>query len=113
MTQEDIHQELPDLVSYMMVKIMSLAQILAAGLVLINILQVYNWFKRKHICTMLALYFLAQFLGYMTPITLLKNLYWAATPILYYIGGGLFTLFAVVDIWAFKFNPLQINIFLD
>ena len=112
-SQEDLQGKLPDLVSYMMVKIMSLAQVLAAGLILINILQVYNWFTTKHICTMLALYFLAQFLGYMTPINFVSALYWSAEPIMYYIGGVLFILFAIIDIWAFQFNPLQINIFLD
>ena len=43
----------------MFVKLEGFAQIVAGGLVLINILQVYNWFTQKHICTMLALYFLA------------------------------------------------------
>ena len=55
---------------------------------------------------MLAIYFLAQFLGYMTPITLLESLYWAAEPKMYYIGGGVFILFAILDIWVFWFNPL-------
>ena len=105
MTQEGIdgssEVELPPLVSYMMVKMMSLAQIFAAGLVLINILQVYNWFTTRHICTMLALYFLSQFLGYMTPIYMIEQLYWAAYPKMYYIGGVLFFAFAIIDIWAF------------
>ena len=48
-----------DEIIYMFIKLTSTSQILAAGLVLVNILQVYNWFTRKHICTMLALYFLA------------------------------------------------------
>ena len=50
---------------------------------------------------MLALYFLAQFLGYMTPIYLLAELYYAAKPRVYYIGGALFFLFGALDIWVF------------
>ena len=97
----------------MFVKLESFAQILAAGLVLINILQVYNWFTHRHICTMLALYFIAQFLGYMTPIVLLENLYDAAKPRMYFIGGVVFTFLGLLDFWSFWFNPLQVNIFLD
>ena len=50
---------------------------------------------------MLALYFLAQFLGYMTPITLLEDIYYAAEPRMYYIGGALFLILGFLDIWVF------------
>ena len=49
----------------------------------------------------------------MTPIYLLAELYYAAKPRVYYIGGALFCLFGALDVWAFQFNPLQVNIFLD
>ena len=62
---------------------------------------------------MLALYFLAQFLGYMTPIALLGSLYDAAKPRMYYIGVVAFMLLGLLDIWVFWFNPLQVNVFLD
>ena len=42
-----------------------------------------------------------------------QRVYWACEPILYYIGGGVFILFGLLDYWAFQFNPLQINIYLD
>ena len=113
--KQDDPSSLPDRedIFYMFVKLDGCAQMSAAGLLLINILQVYNWFTQKHICTMLALYFLAQFLGYMTPIKLLHFLFDAAKPRMYYIGGAAFAFLGFLDIWVFYFNPLQVNIYLD
>ena len=43
----------------------------------------------------------------------MPDLYNAAKPRMYYIGGLVFILLGVLDIWIFYFNPLQVNIFLD
>ena len=88
------------------IKLVGMAQLFAAGQILINLLQVYNWFKRKQICTMLALYFIAQFLAYLTPAQMDQRVYWACQPIWYYIGGGVFIVLGILDCWAFQFNPL-------
>lgn len=53
---------------YLLHPLEDLAQIFSAGIIIVNILQVYNWFMQKYITTMLGCYFLAQFLGYMTPV---------------------------------------------
>ena len=92
----------------------NLAQIAAAGIVIINILQVYNWFNEKYINTMIGFYFLAQFLGYMVPLPVLNSGgYWAAQPECYYVAGSAMIFLGVLDHWTFSFNPLQKNIFLD
>ena len=43
----------------------------------------------------------------------MPDLYNAAKPRMYYIGGIVFIFLGVLDIWIFYFNPLQVNIFLD
>ena len=43
----------------------------------------------------------------------MPDLYNAAKPRMYYIGGLVFIFLGVLDIWIFYFNPLQVNIFLD
>ena len=47
---------------------LNLAQILAAGVVIANILQITNWFQQKHINKILAIYLGSQFAGYQTPL---------------------------------------------
>ena len=43
----------------------------------------------------------------------MPDLYNAAKPRMYYIGGLVFIFLGFLDIWIFYFNPLQVNIFLD
>ena len=45
--------------AYLLHPLENLSQIVAAGILIINILQVYNWFNQKYISTMVGFYFLA------------------------------------------------------
>lgn len=84
-------------------------------MILISILQIYNWFSHTHICTLLALYFCAELCGYLTPIPLLPAEYYyqAAYPKCYFILGTIFILLAVLDLYIFTFSPLEKNILVD
>ena len=68
---------------------------------------------------MIGFYFLAQFLGYMTPVpgqvtaTTEDEGMWASKPYVYYSCAGAMLLLGLLDIAAFQFNPMQKNIFLD
>ena len=62
---------------------------------------------------MLALYFVAQFLGIVTPVEMVERVYWVCTPTWYNIGGMVFIVLGILDFWTFQFNPMQINIYLD
>ena len=44
------------------------SEILSAAIVLTSILQLYNWFSKRYIQVVLIIYFLMQFLGYLTPV---------------------------------------------
>jgi len=54
----------------------NLAEIISGGVILISILQIYNWFSYNHICSLLALYFSAELFGYLTPIPILPEKYY-------------------------------------
>lgn len=90
-----------------------MAQILGSGIVLINTLQVYNWFDKRYISIALTGYFCTQFVGYSLPITYIKECQWVAHPIYYMTFGVGMICLGVLDQWLFFFNPLQKNIFLD
>ena len=45
-----------------------LSEIISSAIVLIDILQLYNWFSQKYIQAVLILYFAFQYLSYVTPI---------------------------------------------
>ena len=91
----------------------ALSQICASGIILINILQVYNWASKRYIQLLLIIYFLQQFIGYMTPLYYEPSCDWAAHPFWYWISSAFMLGLAVLDYWVFYFNPLQNNIFLD
>lgn len=114
-----IYKEKSEDIVYLLHPLEDLAQILSAGIIIINILQVYNWFMQKYITTMIGLYFIAQFLGYMTPvpgqvtvITKDEGMF-MSKPYIYYICAGAMFLLGLLDIVVFQFNPMQKNIFLD
>ena len=85
----------------------------AAGVILINILQMYNWTNKRFIQVVLIFYFLQQFLGYISPLPYNPWCQWALSPKYYYPIGFAMILLGVLDIWIFFFNPLQNNIFFD
>ena len=91
----------------------TLSQVCASGIVLINILQVYNWASKRYIQLLLIIYFLQQFIGYITPLYLEPSCDFAAHPFWYWLSGAVMLGLAVLDYWVFYFNPLQNNIFLD
>ena len=80
---------------------------------LINILQVYNWFSKRYIQVILILYFLMQFLGYLTPVDYLVECQYAPHPYFYYAFAFAFLVLSVLDCWVFYFHPLQKDIFFD
>ena len=82
-------------------------------MVLISILQIYNWFSKRVIQPALILYFSMQFLGYLTPIQYKEKCDWAAPGFWYFIFGPIMALLTCADYWAFYFHPLQKNVFLN
>ena len=55
---------------------------------------------------MLALYFIAQFLGIVTPVEMVERVYWVCIPMWYNIGGMVFIVLGILDFWTFQFNPM-------
>ena len=82
------------------------AQMCAAGVILINILQMYNWTNKRFIQVVLIFYFLMQFLGYISPLPYNPYCQWALSPKFYYPIGLAMILLGIIDIWVFFFNPL-------
>ena len=76
----------------------------AAGVILINILQLYNWTNKRFIQVILIFYFLQQFLGYITPLPYIPRCQWALLPKYYYPVGLAMLILGVLDIWIFFFN---------
>ena len=54
-----------------------------------------------------------QFLGYLTPVKYIEDCDYAAPWFWYSAFGTLLILLTIADYWAFYFNPLQKNVFLD
>ena len=67
-----------------------MAQVLGSGIVLINTLQVYNWFDKRYISMALTGYFAMQYLGYVLPIEYIKDCEWVAHPVYYATFGATF-----------------------
>ena len=88
-------------------------EILSSSIVLIDILQLYNWFGKKHVQLVLLTYFAFQFLGYLTPIKYVKKCDWSATSGWCYLFGGLMVAVAALECKFYYFSPLMKNIFLD
>lgn len=67
---------------------------------------------------MMSIFFGAEFVGYLTPIpytvvaTQTKK-YTTAQPMYYIIFGGVFILFAVIEIFAFYYMPSKLGIKID
>ena len=91
---------------------LQLSQLTASGVVLINILQISNWFTQKNINKVLALYLMMQFAGYMTPMEWIKSMYESVEPIVYWYCGIGMLLISILDHFVFAFHPLEKNIFL-
>jgi len=92
---------------------LSIGQFFSAGVLMISILQISNWFTRKNINKTLALFILSQFAAYMTPCKWFDTLYYSVLPIVYYLCGSAFFIISVIDYYFFAFHPLEKNIFLD
>ena len=82
------------------------AQFLGSGVIIINILQISNWFTQMHINKMLALFLMTQFGGYMTPLDWIEKLYDSVHPIVYWGCGGGMLAISIVDKYIFAFHPL-------
>lgn len=54
--------------SVIIVYLANAAQVVSTGVILVSIMQIYNWFSHKSICTMMSIFFGAEFVGYLTPI---------------------------------------------
>jgi len=86
---------------------------MGAGVVIICILQLSNWFTQKHINKVISLFLLTQIAGYKTPLHYIHPLFDSVGPLIYWIGAVMIILISIVDYYAFAFHPLQKNIFLD
>ena len=90
-----------------------LDQIPSSGLMLISIIQVYNWFQNEVVGLALIYYYSAQYLGYLVPIPFLEECYKASQPKFYYIFASVMFAFGILEIWTFTFIPLQKNIIIN
>ena len=79
----------------------------------ISVLQLSNWFTQKHCNKMLALLFLSEFTGYITPLNFIADLEWSVRPVIFWVGGSFMVLISILEWFIFAFHPLQKNIFLD
>jgi hypothetical protein len=91
----------------------NLGQISASCVILTSVLQVYNWFSHKSICTMMALFFSSEYFGFMTPIPLLTKFDYASEPIYYFAAGVLFLAISAIESKTFAYCPLEKNILVD
>ena len=82
------------------------ANTIAAGIILINILQLYNWANKRYIQAILIVYFLFEVIGYATPIEYIPKCQWAAPALWYFCNGSAMFGLGILDYWAFAFNPL-------
>ena len=82
----------------------NLGSLFSTGVVLVNILQIYNWFSHKQICTIMSLFLSAEFFGYYLQSWLINTAF-DAKPVYYYVFGLLFLAFAILDVFIFAFGP--------
>jgi hypothetical protein len=61
----------------------------------------------------MALFFSTEYLGYITPIPLLTQYYYASEPIYYFSFASLFILLSAVEAKMFTYCPLEKNILVD
>ena len=87
--------------SPLIIYLANFGELASAGVILINILQIYNWTSHKMICTMMSVYFGTQFLGYLTPVPLVHGFFVATTPPVYLTLGSSFILFGLFEIYFF------------
>ena len=90
----------------------NIASICSAGVVLINILQIYNWFSLKKLCLFMSLFLTAEFFGYFIDSWIVDTVVFKH-PVYYYLFGVMFVLFGVVDVFYFAFEPATIGVLVD
>lgn len=94
--------------------LMNSAQLASTGIILISILQIYNWFSDRSICTMMSIYISAELLGYLTPTPVSQIQGSDVTnPIYYFTFAGVYLILAFVDCFAFQYMPSKLGIYID
>ena len=83
--------------------------VLGTGVYLILLLQVFNWFPSRMIHQMMALWTMAQALGFITWILMDTNMEWIKECVV----GSIFILIAIFDCFYFRMYPAQENIFVE
>jgi hypothetical protein len=111
--RESIRMDGETTYSSLIIYLANFGELASSGVILINILQIYNWTSHKMICTMMSVYFGTQFLGYLTPVPLVHGFFVATTPPVYITLGSSFILFGVAELYFFFWLPSQYNIYVD
>ena len=55
---------------------------------------------------MLALLFLSEFTGYITPLNFIADLEWSVKPVVFWVGGSFMVLISILEWFIFAFHPL-------
>lgn len=104
--QEDRHRS--QLIFYWI----CITQIFAATTILLNVLQIYNWFSFRRVSLMLAVYFLVDLVGKYIQDAFAKNPFFRHSGI-DFIFGVVFVICGVVDYFTFCFQPAALNVYID
>lgn len=83
-------------------------QMVGTYTIVINILQIYNWFSHRQLCRVLAIFLSAELIGYLFDFYIEQYYNW-----LNFTFGGVFILFALIDIFYFHFGPEKLGINID
>jgi len=83
----------------------NIASILTSGVVMINILQIYNCFSLRRLSTVMSLFLTAEFFGYYADTYIVLSSAQLNSSVYYYAAGVIFMLFGVFDVFYFAFEP--------
>jgi len=79
---------------------------------MVNILQIYNWFPHRQICTAMSLFLSAEFFGYYLQLWFLDSNFYQR-PAYWYIFGALFLALATLDRFIYAYCPSSKDIYID
>ena len=104
--QEDKHRS--QLIFYWI----CITQVFAAATILLNVLQIYNWFSFRRVSLMLAMYFLVDLIGKYIQDAFDKNPFFTDSYI-DFIFGVVFVVWGAIDYFTFCFQPAALNVYID
>lgn len=84
----------------------------AAATILLNVLQIYNWFSFRRVSLMLAMYFLVDLIGKYIQDAFDKKPFFTDSFI-DFIFGVVFVVWGAIDYLTFCFQPTALNVYID